>query len=316
MTNSLYYGDNLVVLRESIASESADLIYLDPPFNSNANYNVLFKSPAGAGSKAQIEAFEDTWHWGHEAEDGFDQVMHSGKTDAADVLRAVRSFLGDNDMMAYLAMMAVRLIELRRVLKSNGSIYLHCDPTASHYLKILLDSIFGAANFRAEIVWQRTNSHNFKTVGYVKQNDYILYYTKSDRFTFNTIFVPYGEAQLGRFKRDKNGRLYKAENMTFSTANAARQFEWRGTKPPTNRSWGADLAQLESWFAEGRILLKQDGTPRLDGLKIYLDDTNGKPIGTNWTDIPRIGNTSAERLGYPTQKPVTLLRSVEIQDSI
>jgi site-specific DNA-methyltransferase (adenine-specific) len=140
MTNALYYGDNLAVLRDSIASESVDLIYLDPPFNSSANYNVLFKSPSGSGSEAQIEAFEDTWHWGKEAEDAFDPVMKSGNTDAADMLRAVRSFLGDNDKMAYLTMIAIRLIELHRVLKSTGSLDLHCDPTASHYLKILLDA--------------------------------------------------------------------------------------------------------------------------------------------------------------------------------
>ncbi len=135
MANALYYGDNLRVLRDSIASESVDLIYLDPPFNSQATYNVLFRPPAGAQSQAQIEAFEDTWHWGQEAEDAFDQVLHSGNTNAADLLRAMRSFLGENDMMAYLAMMAVRLIELHRVLKPTGSLYLHCDPTASHYLK-------------------------------------------------------------------------------------------------------------------------------------------------------------------------------------
>lgn len=155
MPNSLYYGDNLEVLRESVARESVDLVYLDPPFNSNANYNVLFKSPAGAGSQAQVEAFEDTWHWGQEAEGAVDQVMRSGNTNAADLLRAMRSFLGENDMMAYIAMMSVRLLELHRVLKPSGSLYLHCDPTANHYLKLLLDAIFGIENFRTEIVWKR-----------------------------------------------------------------------------------------------------------------------------------------------------------------
>ena len=132
--NSLYYGDNLSVLRHEIPDESVDLIYLDPPFNSQANYNVLFRSTAGEKSKAQIEAFEDTWHWNETAEKAFDEVIGSGNTDAAEMLRAMRSFLHDNDMMAYLAMMAVRLIELHRVLKPTGSLYLHCDPTASHYL--------------------------------------------------------------------------------------------------------------------------------------------------------------------------------------
>jgi site-specific DNA-methyltransferase (adenine-specific) len=141
--NTLFYGDNLDVLRESIASESVDLVYLDPPFNSNATYNVLFRAPAGQQSEAQLEAFDDTWHWGESAARAFDDVIRGNNPDVAVMLRAMRSMLGENDMMAYLAMMAVRLIELHRVLKPTGSLYLHCDPTASHYLKILLDSIWG-----------------------------------------------------------------------------------------------------------------------------------------------------------------------------
>ena len=142
MPNALYYGDNLEILREHIPDESVDLIYLDPPFNSQATYNVLFRAPTGEQSQAQIEAFEDTWHWNATAERAFDEVMQSGNTDAAEMLRAMRSFLKENDVMAYLTMMAVRLIELHRVLKPTGSLYLHCDPTASHYLKILLDADF------------------------------------------------------------------------------------------------------------------------------------------------------------------------------
>lgn len=160
MTNKLYYGDNLGVLREHIADESVDLIYLDPPFNSNASYNVLFKAPNGVQSQAQIEAFDDTWHWSEAAEDLYWQVLKGTNTDAARMLEAMRGFLGENDMMAYLAMMSIRLIELHRVLKPTGSLYLHCDPTASHYLKILIDAVFGARNFRNEIVWKRTSSAN------------------------------------------------------------------------------------------------------------------------------------------------------------
>jgi len=222
----------------------------------------------------------------------------------------MRSFLKENDMMAYIVMMAVRLIELHRVLKPTGSLYLHCDETASHYLKVLLDAIFGKEHFENEIIWLRTHSHNMPTKSYVRQNDYLLYYSKGTEITFNTIYLEYGDAQLKRFKLDDQGRLYKAENLTFSTANPSRQFEWRGTQPPSNRSWGADKDQLERWYKEGRILLKRDGKPRLDGLKVFLDDTKGKPLGTNWTDIPRIGNTSGERLGYPTQKPLALLERI------
>jgi site-specific DNA-methyltransferase (adenine-specific) len=305
-TNTLYYGDNLEVLRRYIADESLDLVYLDPPFNSAQDYNVLFQARDGHAAEAQIRAFEDTWRWDRGAEGQYREIVERGGR-VSEVLQAFRLFLGTNDMLAYLTMMAPRLVELHRVLKPTGSLYLHCDPTASHYLKLLLDAVFGPTLFRNEIVWERTSSHNFRTSGYVRANDVLLFYTKSDDFTFNTQYAPYGETQLRRYKKDSKGRLYKAENLTFSTANPTRQFEWRGTKPPPHRSWGASKEQLEAWLAEGRILLKRDGTPRLDGLKVFLDDTKGKPISTNWADIQRIGNTSDERLGYPTQKPEALL---------
>jgi site-specific DNA-methyltransferase (adenine-specific) len=177
---ALYYGDNLEVLRSgAIAPESVDLIYLDPPFNSNASYNVLFRAPTGEQSHAQIEAFEDTWHWNERAEHAFDDVIRSGNSEAANMLRAMRSGLGENDLMAYLAMMAVRLIELHRVLKPTGSLYLHCDPTASHYLKLILDSIFSALCFRNEIIWQRSKNpkgsqHKAVRLGAVDGHDSVL----------------------------------------------------------------------------------------------------------------------------------------------
>lgn len=197
MTNHLYYGDNLTVLRDSIRDESVDLIYLDPPFNSNASYNVLFKGPAGTESAAQIEAFDDTWHWNDSAEAAFGDVMRGGNAAASTMLRAMRSFLGDNDMMAYLAMMAVRLIELHRVLKPTGSLYLHCDPTASHYLKILLDAVFGAKRFGAEIIWKRTSAHSDagqgrRLLGY--QHDTIFQYMKAENYTWNTQYHQYDES--------------------------------------------------------------------------------------------------------------------------
>ncbi|MGH8274449.1 MAG: DNA methyltransferase [Gammaproteobacteria bacterium] len=308
--NRLYYGDNLHVLREHVADESVDLIYLDPPFNSKRDYNLLLKTPKGHQSDAQITAFEDSWHWGEQAEREFSEILRSPNTDVAQLMPALRTFLGENDMMAYLVMMANRLLELHRVLKPTGSLYLHCDPTASHYLKIVLDAVFGQTGYRNEIVWQRTNAHNMRTKGYVRSNDILLFYTKTEDFTFNEQYTEYSPEQMARYKADEDGRLYKAENMTFSTPNPNRQFEWRGAKPPENRSWGASLEQLEKWYAEGRILLKKDGTPRLDGLKIYLDETKGKPVTTNWIDIDRISNTSGERLGYPTQKPLALLERI------
>ena len=188
--NHLYYGDNLKVLRDSIRDETVDLIYLDPPFNSNASYNVLFKGPSGNDSAAQIEAFDDTWHWNDSAEAAYGDVMRGGNAAASTMLRAIRSFLGDNDMMAYLAMMAVRLFELHRVLRPTGSQYLHSDTTASHYLKILLDAVFGATSFRNEISWKRTSSHSgAKRWGPI--HDTLFFYTKSESHTWNRTFESY-----------------------------------------------------------------------------------------------------------------------------
>lgn len=309
--NTLFYGDNLTILREYFADESVDLIYLDPPFNSNRSYNILFRETGGKESDAQITAFDDTWHWGPSSAQMLLELPNHASPRVVKMVNALVDGLGHNDVTAYLVMMAARLVELHRVLKPTGSLYLHCDPTASHYLKIVLDSIFVPENFRNEIVWQRTISHNIRTKRYVRVNDTILFYSKTTWFTFNHQYTEYGPRQMGRYKQDATGRWYKAENLTFSSPNPDRQFEWRGAKLPPNRSWGAAVEQLEEWYSQGRILLKKDGmTPRLDGLKIYLDETKGKPISTNWTDIPRVGNTSAERLGYPTQKPLALLERI------
>lgn len=209
MPNRLFYGDNLAVLRESIATESVDLIYLDPPFNSNASYNVLFKAPSGEQSAAQIEAFEDTWHWNESAERAFDEVVTGAHSDASIMLRAMRSALGENDMMAYLAMMAVRLIELHRVLKPIGSLYLHCDPTASHYLKILLDSVFGPKRFQNEIIWKRTTAHS-SAKRFAPIHDVILFGSKTERKVWNEPRAGYEAAYLDKYYRfdDGDGRLY------------------------------------------------------------------------------------------------------------
>jgi|SRR5918992_169743 adenine specific DNA methylase Mod len=159
--NKLYYGDNLELLREHVPSESVDLVYLDPPFNSNRSYNVLFKEKSGKDSPAQIEAFGDTWTWSYESESLYQELINGGAPlKVSDALEAMRKLLGDNDVLAYLVMMTARLVELYRILKSTGSLYLHCDPTASHYLKVALDAIFAPEHFLAEIIWKRTSAHN------------------------------------------------------------------------------------------------------------------------------------------------------------
>jgi DNA modification methylase len=313
--NKLYYGDNLDILRKFIKDDSVDLCYIDPPFNSKRNYNQIYNN-VGTEDRAQAQAFMDTWSWDDHAIECRDDVLaNRNQVQTAQSIALITSFekvLGKGSLYAYLVSMAVRIAEIRRVLKPTGSFYLHCDDVADSYLRLISDSLFcpGGGEFKNEIVWERTNAHNFRSKGWARSNDRILFYTKSADFTFNPQYTDYGPEQMKRFKKDSAGRWYKAENLTFSSANKTRQFEFRGTKPPANRSWGASLEQLEAWYQEGKILLKQDGTPRLDGLKIYLDETTGKPVGTNWTDIERIGNTSAERLGYPTQKPEALLERI------
>ncbi len=308
--NMLYYGDNLEILREHIPDESVDLIYIDPPFNSNQAYNVIFSETDGTASQAQIQAFEDTWRWGEATEQAYHELIRTSPHLLVETIKSFRGFLTETNLMAYLVMMALRLVELHRVLRPTGSFYLHCDPTASHYLKIILDQIFGVENFRNEIVWERTNAHNMKARYYSKVHDLLLFYCKGDSYTWNKQYTEYSDAQLSRYKTDENGRLYTGRDLTMSTVIQSRNFEWRGAQPPTHRSWGASLEQLEKWYAEERILLKKDGTPRLDGLKVYLDELPGKQIPSIWNDVPRIGNTSKERLGYPTQKPLVLLERI------
>lgn len=313
MTNALYYGDNLAVLRESIADESVDLIYLDPPFNSQASYNLLFQSPTGEKSEAQIEAFEDTWHWNDAAEFAFDDVMRSGNTDAAEMLRAMRSFLGENDMMAYLAMMAVRLIELHRVLKPTGSLYLHCDPTASHYLKILLDAVFGARCFGNEIVWKRKAGRgetNKQAIRFGVSHDTILFFRKSDSAIFNRQYRDSNPNYIkSKFTHDDgDGRLYRLDNLTSPSPRPNLVYEYKGYKPPAN-GWAVSLERMKEMDAEGRVYFPKDKSKRLQR-KRYLDELQGETVDTLWDDIAPINSQARERLGYPTQKPVALLERI------
>ncbi|MGQ0557987.1 MAG: site-specific DNA-methyltransferase [Sphingosinicella sp.] len=313
MTNKLFYGDNLDVLREHVADESVDLIYLDPPFNSNANYNVLFRSPTGDSADAQIEAFEDTWHWNDKAEEAFDQVARSGNTRAFDLLNAMRSFLGENDMMAYLAMMAIRLIELHRVLKPTGSLYLHCDPTASHYLKLLLDGVFGPENFRNEIVWKRKAGRGETTnqaIRFGVSHDIILFAAKSRHAVFGRQYRPSNPDYIAsKFTHvDENGRRYRLDNLTSPSPRPNLRYEYKGYAPPNN-GWAVSRERMEAMEAEGRVYFPTDKSKRLQR-KRYLDELEGETVDTLWDDIPPINSQAAERLGYPTQKPLALLERI------
>lgn len=327
----LFYGDNIDVLAKYVAAESVDLIYLDPPFNSSRSYNVLFKTTGGDESEAQIEAFDDTWHWSPETEAQY-RAMIAGAAPprVQDALQAMYKLLGPNDVLAYIVMMSARLTELHKVLKVTGSLYLHCDPTASHYLKVVLDSIFGAQNFKNEVIWKRTGAHNSaKRWGPV--HDVLLFYTKSKDYTWNSVYEPYSGDYVAKFdQEDSRGRFMPISLTGPGVRKGDSGQPWKGVNPTSvGRHWqpsstaytvyerlrGEPLAELpmqerlDRMEAAGLIWWpkKTGGTPRF---KQYLDDMPGIPVQDIVADIPPIGAQAAERLGYPTQKPVALLERI------
>ena len=321
MQNALYYGDNLEVLRRYVDDESVDLIYLDPPFNSNATYNVLFKEQTGRSSPAQIKAFTDSWEWTQETERAYEQdIILSPTVSPAvkDMVSAFRDFVGRNAMMAYLVMMTPRLVELHRVLKPTGSIYLHCDPTASHYLKTVMDTVFGKERFLSEIIWKRTSAHvSTRRPGAV--HDTILLYAKSDKHIWNPQYQPYDESYLKMFfeMQDEDGRRWKRTDLTGAgvTQRGESGREWRGIDVTSKgRHWAYTPDELDRLDAEGRIHWpkRTGGMPRL---KQYADEMPGVALQDIWTDVRPIHNLSQERLGYPTQKPEALLERIVLASS-
>ncbi|MBV8821785.1 MAG: restriction endonuclease, partial [Ktedonobacteraceae bacterium] len=310
--NTLFYGDNLKILREYIPSESVDLIYLDPPFNSNRSYNVLFKDESGVESEAQITAFEDTWHWNETAEQTYHNLITEAPDNVSKMVAALRDFIGTNQMMAYLVMMAARLVELHRVLKATGSLYLHCDPTASHYLKIILDTIFGTQNFRNEITWKRTSAHSDTKQGHVihmgRVHDILLFYTKSDAAQRIELYQPYDEEYVKSFYRytDPDGRRYRLDNLSGpgGAAKGNPQYEFLGV----TRYWRYSKARMQELYEQGRIVQTKPGA--VPAYKRYLDEMSGTPLQDLWDDILPLSSQATERLGYPTQKPLTLLERI------
>lgn len=328
--NLLFYGDNLEVMRKWIKDETVDLVYLDPPFNSNRTYNVLFKHKTGHEVNAQITAFDDTWTWSQDDEVIFAELQAAGGK-VADAITALRQLIGPSDMLSYLVMMTVRLVELRRALKATGSIYLHCDPVASHYLKIVLDSVFGGENFRSEVIWKRTTAHN-SAKRYGPVHDVVFFYSKTASFTWVPQYQAYDEKYLKTKYRNHDERgQYRLSDITGpGTRTGPSGQPWRGYDPGKGgRHWqppsycydkyqelaGEDLAQyefmerLERLDAIGLIYWpdKEGGRPEH---KRYLADMEGTALQDVWTDIDAINARAAERLGYPTQKPLALLERI------
>lgn len=296
MTNSLYYGDNLDVLRESIESSSVDLIYLDPPFNSKRAYNVLFADRSGEEAQAQIEAFDDTWEWSQQSEEAFNDMIHGGApAKAADAIEAMRRLLGDNDVLAYLVMMTQRLTELHRVLKHTGSLYLHCDPTSSHYLKVMLDAVFGSQNYRNELIWHY-GGRGAKAVAqqFPRNHDVILLYSKT--------------AGRHRYQRQYTQRVMTAAEARERGYRVDENNRWFKTAPRGDYT-DASIERLDS---EGRIHWTRTGKPRV---KYFLETRQSSVledvlVGDVWSDIPDAMHMGHERLGYPTQKPESLLERI------
>ena len=327
---TMWTGDNLPVLR-GLNSDCIDLIYLDPPFNSNRDY------AAPIGSEAAGAAFKDTWTLSD-----VDQAWHGEIAEREPSVYAAIDAAGivhGPGMKSYLIMMAVRLLELRRVLKPAGSLYLHCDTTASHYLKLLLDSVFDPANFRGEVIWKRTSAHGDTKQGSKQPgriHDVLLFYTKGRQWTWNAVYTPYADSYTGRdykLVEEGTGRRFRRDNLTAARPGGDTTYEWRvkkhatvrerwvadledeyrspvsgweyaGVRPYKGRYWAYSKDNLKQFAREGRLRHTYGGMPEY---KRYLDEMPGVPLQDLWTDIQPVGYRRAERLGYPTQKPLALL---------
>lgn len=296
--------DNLVIRGECLSAcaylkdkgVKVDLVYIDPPFASGADYakKIYLRRNPFKGRTSSSAASQE-----------------GAEIDNAELREFEEKMYGDIwEKEKYLNWLYENLRAIKSVMSETASIYVHLDWHIGHYVKVMMDEIFGEENFQAEIIWERTNAHNLKTKGFVKSNENIYYYSMSPDFVFNEQLQTMSEAQRARYKQDKDGRWYTGQDLTFTGNSATRQFEWRGAKPPPGRVWGMSFEALEELWSKGLILTRKDGVPRLDGYKVFLDDKKGSPLSCNWTDIDRVANTSAERLDYATQKPEALLERI------
>ncbi len=300
---TIWTGDNLDILR-GLNSETVDLIYLDPPFNSNRNYS------APVGSKAAGAAFKDTWTLS-DLDVAWMGLIADEQPAIANLLHTA-SLTHGKGMQSYLTMMAIRLMEMRRVLKDTGSTYLHCDPTASHYLKLLMDAIFGAGSFRSEITWKRTSAHSDTRQGrrqHGRIRDLLLFYTRSDEWTWNPTYTDYDPEYIANFYKHvepETNRKYRLDNLTGpgGAAKGNPQYEVMGV----TRYWRYSQEQMELLIDEGRVVQTRPGT--VPQYKRYLDEMPGVPLQDLWTDIRPIQSQSRERIGFPTQKPLALLERI------
>jgi len=311
-TNKLYFGDNLEILKLHIPDESIDLIYLDPPFNSNRAYNVIFEDKTGKKAAAQMQAFEDTWDWGEETQEAYDEILSGDyPVELKEMLQAFRKYMGPIDMMAYIVMMAIRLFELHRVLKSTGALYLHCDPTASHYLKMLLDQVFGLKGFKNEIIWKRSQPKGHAYTRFPSAHDVIFFYIKGKMSNFQTQYRPHDPAYIEKFYKyieEGTNRRYRLGDLTNPNKNRPNlTYEF----PPDSgivRVWRWTKERMMKAWKDGLIVIPQKGNVAC--AKRYLDEMKGAIVTDIWDDIEHLHGSHSETLGYPTQKPLSLLERI------
>lgn len=312
--NKLYYGDNLEVLRKYIKDESIDLCYIDPPFNSKRNYNQIYNN-IGKEDVAQAQAFIDTWSWDEDDDRGLEEILtNQGSiftSQCIDLIGGFRKVLGRGSLMSYLVHMTLRVAEIYRVLKSTGSFYLHCDPTASHYLKLICDSLFcgsRSGDFRNEIIWKRINAKGLAFTRFASNHDVIFYYAKSSKFTWNPQYKPHDEKYLHDFYKyvePETGRRYRLADLTNPNKDRPNlTYEFLGVK----RVWRWTRERMEKAYKDGIVIQKSPGS--VPSLKRYLDEQEGTPIDDIWNDIIPVQASSQEGLGYPTQKPEALLNRI------
>jgi DNA modification methylase len=345
--NFLFYGDNLEVLRKHIKDETVDLCYVDPPFNSQRNYNQIYNN-IGTEDAALAQAFTDTWIWDDIAIAGYEEIIDNAHgrftPQTVELIKGLRSVLREGSLLAYVVSLTLRITEIQRVLKKEGSFYLHCDPTASHYIKLVLDGIFCSkgGDFKNEIVWKRTTAHSDTKQGlkrYGKIHDVIFFYSKSRKPTFNTQYVPYEQSYIESHYHNiepLTNRRYRTGDLTGNKPGGDTEFLWQVKRPSGNGSrWQADLTDeyktpqpgfeykgvppyarrywayskdnLIEYETQGRLIHTDSGMPEY---KRYLDEMPGMPLQDIWTDINPLNSQANERLDYPTQKPLTLLERI------
>lgn len=309
-SNFLYYGDNLDNLRRNVRAESVDLCYIDPPFNSKRNYNQIYNN-IGREDRAQAQAFVDTWTWDDHANYCFEQVMSNANgvqtRQSIELIKGLEKVLGKSSLMAYLVSMAVRIAEIHRTLKPTGSFYLHCDPTASHYLKLVCDAIFvpQGGDYKNEIAWKRNTAHS-DAVGYGRIRDIIFFYTKSDKATWNETYQKYEQEYVKQYYRyeDSDGRKWMSSDMSAAgLSGGGYDYEWNGH----TKTWRCPMGTMQQLHDDGKLYYTKNGVARR---KRYLDEAKGMPAQDLWSDIQALRSWHQEKLGYPTQKPEALLERI------